>query len=357
MANLLQCVWVYNRAVDIDGLRRFHHHLQRGRLSRRIERSPLPFGRHRWVTPSDQPGTRDRLDASTARRIRRLAGRAGQHPTGFRARTRMAPCGAALHRRRRGGELAHLTLPHRRRRAVRGVGGRGFAAVATQSVGPPPRITRRGGRRCARTPARPCATSRAIGRAVAAAARLGLRTARGTGPAATPPAVPAGPTNASLLPMAMIFVDADEWDARAHSLGGTSNALLAAFAARLAQRVGRVGPDGSVTLTMPVNERVPPAIPAPTPVTSVDITVDPAPATTDLREIRAATKQALIRSPGGSPTNGGHCCPLSPWCPSGWASDVSAWPPAARPASSHPTSVRSTRPPTGQTAQTPTTSR
>ena len=36
--SLLQCVWVYNRAIDIDGVRRFHHHLQHGRLSRRIER-------------------------------------------------------------------------------------------------------------------------------------------------------------------------------------------------------------------------------------------------------------------------------------------------------------------------------
>src|SRR5262245_54704106 len=53
--NLLQCVWVYNRAIDIDGLRRFHQHLQRGRLARRIERSPLPFGRHRWVSPNGQP--------------------------------------------------------------------------------------------------------------------------------------------------------------------------------------------------------------------------------------------------------------------------------------------------------------
>ena len=44
---VLQCVWVYDRAIDIDGLRRFHHHLRQGRLSRRIERSPLPFGRHR----------------------------------------------------------------------------------------------------------------------------------------------------------------------------------------------------------------------------------------------------------------------------------------------------------------------
>ena len=69
--NLLQCVWVYNRAIDIDGLRRFHQHLQQGRLSRRIERSPLPFGRHRWVSPSDQsdleivatPRPREEFDA------------------------------------------------------------------------------------------------------------------------------------------------------------------------------------------------------------------------------------------------------------------------------------------------------
>ena len=69
--NLLQVVWVYNRAIDIDGLRRFHDQLQRGRLSRRIERSPLPFGRHRWVSPSGQseleiaaaPRPREEFDA------------------------------------------------------------------------------------------------------------------------------------------------------------------------------------------------------------------------------------------------------------------------------------------------------
>ena len=61
--NLLQVVWVYNGAIDIDGLRDFHRHLQQGRLSRRIERSPLPFGRHRWVSPSDQPNSRSRRPA------------------------------------------------------------------------------------------------------------------------------------------------------------------------------------------------------------------------------------------------------------------------------------------------------
>ena len=96
------------------------------------------------------------------------------------------------------------------------------------------------------------------------------------------------------MPTATIFVDADEWDARARSLGGTSNSLLAALAARLAQRVGRVAADGSVTLDMPVNERTPEDTRA-NAVTNVDFTVDPALATTDLREIRAATKQAIIR--------------------------------------------------------------
>src|SRR6476661_5996605 len=55
VTNLIQCVWVYNRPVDINGLCRFHDQLRQARLSRRIERSPLRFGRHRWVSPSDQP--------------------------------------------------------------------------------------------------------------------------------------------------------------------------------------------------------------------------------------------------------------------------------------------------------------
>ena len=46
---VIQCVWVYEHAIDFDGLRRFHHNLGYGLLGRRIERSPLPFARYRWV--------------------------------------------------------------------------------------------------------------------------------------------------------------------------------------------------------------------------------------------------------------------------------------------------------------------
>lgn len=93
--------------------------------------------------------------------------------------------------------------------------------------------------------------------------------------------------------MATVFIDAGAWDARAKALGGTGNALLAGLAARLAQRVGRVAADGSVEVGMPVNERTAGDTRA-NAVTNVDITVDPARAT-DLREIRAAIKQALLR--------------------------------------------------------------
>ena len=293
VANLLQCVWVYDRAVDIDGLRRFHRQLQRGRLSRRIERSPLPFGRHRWVTPGDQPGIEI---VSTPRPREEFDAWLGEQATTPLDSEHGPGWQLAVLPFTDGGAGVSLLISHC---LTDGVGLCEALADAARGRGDAirwPAAASRGRWRAVCEDARQTARdTRAIGRAVAAAARLGLRS-RGTGPVATPPTVPARPDERITVPMAMIFVDADVWDARAHSLGGTSNALLAALAARLAQRVGRVGPDGSVTVNMPVNERVPGDTRA-NAVTSVDITVDPARATTDLREIRAATKQALIRHP------------------------------------------------------------
>jgi diacylglycerol O-acyltransferase len=155
-----------------------------------------------------------------------------------------------------------------------------------------------GGKRCARTPAKTARDIPAIGRAIVTAARLVRRSRGGAGAASplptTQPALTAGADEPITVPTATIFIDADEWEARAHSLGGTSNALLVALAARFAQRVGRVTADGSVAVRMPVNERATADTRA-NAVRPVYITVDPALATTDLREIRAAVKQALIR--------------------------------------------------------------
>ena len=46
---VMQVVWLYKRPVDFDGVRRVYRNLGYGLLGRRIERSPLPFARYRWV--------------------------------------------------------------------------------------------------------------------------------------------------------------------------------------------------------------------------------------------------------------------------------------------------------------------
>jgi hypothetical protein len=294
--NLVQCVWVYNRAIDIDVLRRFHHHLQRGGLSRRIECSPLPFGRHRWVSPSGQseleiaatPRPREEFDTWLSKQANTPLD--AEHGPGWHL---------AVLPFTDGGAGLSLVISHC---LTDGVGLCEAVADAASGRHNPINWPAAGSRRrwqALREDARQTARDiPAIGRAVVATARFARRH-RGGGSDIQLPSAPrspfVGPDETRVtLPTATIFIDADEWDARAHSLGGTSNALVAGLAARLAQRVGRVTADGLVTLAIPVNERAHDDTRA-NAITAIDITVDPAVATTDLREIRAATKQALIR--------------------------------------------------------------
>ena len=123
---------------------------------------------------------------------------------------------------------------------------------------------------------------------------MARRHRRDAGAPARPPKHIEFPDERITLPSATAFIDASEWDARAQSLGGTSNALLAGLAADAAQRMGRVTVgDGAVVLSIPVNERTDGDTRA-NAVTNVDVTVDPTNATADLRGIRAAIKRALI---------------------------------------------------------------
>jgi diacylglycerol O-acyltransferase len=287
-----QFVWVYDRAIDIDALRQFHHNLRLGRLSRCIERSPLPFGRHRWVSPSDPsdleivatPRPREEFDAWLNEQA--AVPLDAEHGPGWHL---------AVLPFTEGGAGVSLVVSHC---LADGLGG--CLAVVDAACGYDNAISwpAAGSRRrwrALREDARQTARDiPGIGRAVVAAARFAGRN-RGRAGSATAPAAPlAGADEFITIPTATIFIDADEWDALAHALGATSNTLLAGLAARLAQRVGRVTADGSVTLAMPVNDRTADDTRA-NAVTNVDVTVDPAPATTDLREMRAAIKQALIR--------------------------------------------------------------
>ncbi|MGO9353662.1 MAG: hypothetical protein ACLP3C_23560 [Mycobacterium sp.] len=296
---VLQCVWVYNRAIDIDGLRQFHHHLQRGRLSRRIERSPLPFGRHRWVSPGDQseleivatPRPREEFDAWLGERAN--APLDAEHGPGWHL---------AVLPFTDGGAGVSFVISHCLTDGVGLCEALTEAASGRHDLINWPAAASRQRWQALREDARQTARDiHGIGRAIIAAAQFARRHRGRAGSAATPlskpPTAPPAPAPGAdervTLSTATIFLDADEWDARAHSLGGTSNTLLAGLAARLAQRVGRVTADGWATPSIPVNQRTADDTRA-NAITNVDITVDPALAATDLSEIRAATKQALI---------------------------------------------------------------
>src|SRR6185437_247600 len=245
--SLLQCVWVYNRAVDIDGLRRFHRHLSQGRLSRRIERSPLPFGRHRWVAA----GAQSDLEIVESARPREEfdAWLAEQADTPLDAEY-----GPGWHLAvlpfTDGGAGVSLVTTHC---LTDGVGL--CEAVADAAAGHPDPISwpAAGSRRrwkALREDARQTARDiPAVGRAAVAASRFARSQGGGEGAAAAPAAY-TGADEVVALPSETIFVDAQQWDARAQALGGTSNALLAGLAARLAQRAGRLAEDGSVALTL-----------------------------------------------------------------------------------------------------------
>jgi hypothetical protein len=302
-AGVGQSVWVYDRPVDIDGLRQFHQHLQQGRLARRIERSPLRFGRHRWVSPRDQhdlevatPRPREEFDAWLNEQANIPLD--AEHGPGWHL---------AVLPFTDGGAGVSFVVTHC---LTDGIGG--FLAVVEAACGYDanfnwPAAGSRLRRRALGEDARQTVRDfRGIRRAAVAAARLAQANRRSVKAAAAasseatakalarPPAPIAAADELVTLPTAAFFLDADEWDACAQSLGGTSNTLLAGVAARLAQRVGRVAADGSVALAMPVNERIADDTRA-NAVAMVDITVDPAPAATDLRAIRATTKEALIR--------------------------------------------------------------
>jgi diacylglycerol O-acyltransferase / wax synthase len=292
--NVLQCIWVYDRAIDIDGLRKFHHHLGRGRLSRRIERSPLPFGRHRWVSAGDRPGLeiaatprpRDEIDAWLDRQVSRRPD--AEYGPGWHL---------AVLPLTDGGAVVSFVVTHCLTDGIGLCEALADAACGRDDViGWPVAAARRRGQALREDGRQTAGDTAAIGRAVVAAVRMARR---GNDSVTAPtsrqrPAPPGRPDEHVAVPTAMLFFDADDWDARAQSLGGTSNTLLAGLASHLAQRVGRIAADGSVTVSMPLNERVPGDTRA-NAVTNVDVTVKPAAAATDLREIRAAIKQALAR--------------------------------------------------------------
>ena len=116
------------------------------------------------------------------------------------------------------------------------------------------------------------------------------------------------------MPGITICIDLDDWDARAKALGGTSNTLAAGLTAKLGERMGRRrAGDGAVTLQLPMSERTERDTRA-IAVSFARVSIDPTRVTTDLRDARAAIKQAL-KTLRETPDESWQLAPLAPFTP------------------------------------------
>jgi hypothetical protein len=111
------------------------------------------------------------------------------------------------------------------------------------------------------------------------------------------------------------IVDMNEWDDRAKSLGGHHFSLVAGFAGKLAENIGRTREsDGAVTLMIPVSERDNPGDTGGNVVTIANVTFDPGPVAKDLSGARAAVKQGLVTA-RQTPDEMVELLPLIPFLP------------------------------------------
>lgn len=292
---VIQVVWLYSHIVDLDGLRRFNHNLGRGLLGRRIERSPLPFARHRWVSTPDAPDIEVADGARPGTELSDWADERSQLPID-------AERGPGWHLGvlplADGSTAVSLVLSHY---VVDGIGLHQVVSDAvlgnSADLGfPPPDFRTR--RRAAVQDAREILReSPDIGRAAVAAVRLARRARQDVARSKpSPPPVPLRATDgddAIVVPAVSIQIDLESWDGRAKALGATGKTLVVALAAKLAERMGRSRPgDGLVTLQLPMNERTEGDTRA-NAMSIASVTIDPTRVTTDLGDLRAAIKRAL----------------------------------------------------------------
>ncbi len=324
-AQLMQGVWIYEHPLDVEGLKRFHADFGYGLGGRLIERSPLPFGRHHWVSalgpasdltfceprprselsdwlderaqlPIDPEfGPRWRLDVLPMTDGSTAVTLFGSHCLADGLGAGLTIMEAVYASRR---DLGY-ELPHSRTRI------RGMLTDLAQVARDTPLYVR----------------------TLAGAARLLYRSRHElTGkPAARPATAPTGnPDEVVVIPTIAIFVDRAEWDARAEQLGGTGYSLLAGFAANLGDRMGRRHTaDKDVTLLVALSDRSLEDTRAHA-MSFVNIAVDPTGVTTDLSDTRARIRAGLhkLRENG---EEGFDLLPLAPFVPKRalrWAADL-----------------------------------
>jgi hypothetical protein len=293
---VMQCVWIYEHPVDLDELRRFHRDFGFGLAGRKIERSPLPFGRHRWVSSL---GPDSELDIAETARPRAEVGDWADERAQLPVDPEWGP----------GWHLGVLPLTDGST-AITMVGshclgdGGGALLTAFEAV--------KGNRRDlgypqpgSRTRLRALATDAKetvqglpeLARTLVAAAKVAVRrrSERTKSTASRP--VSAGGADGDrnvVVPAVATFIDLDDWDSCAKARGGNSYSLVAGFAAKLGGRLGRQRADnGKVDLVIPINDRTTLEDTRANAVNLAQVSVDPTDVTKDLSGPRAAIRQGI----------------------------------------------------------------
>lgn len=314
---LMQVGWVYDD-LDIDGLRRFHHHLAHGLLGRLIERSPLRFGRYRWVINPHPP----EIDIAESARPRAELGdwldECSQVPidpeSGPGYRLSVLPLTD-------GTTAATLVMSHN---VLDGIGGVVAVAEAilgtTRDLGYPPPRSRTLPRAVLQDAGQTARDAPEVARAFVAAIKEARRRrhdvarAQAPRPAATRAVQTSDADDPVVVPGVWIHLDANDWDACAKTLGGTSSSLAAALTAKFGEHMGRRHPDdGDIKMQLLVNNRTEGDTRA-VAVQFAPVSIDPANVTTDLSDTRAAIKKAL-KTLRETPDQSSQLAPLTPFTP------------------------------------------
>ena len=312
---VMQVAWVYEHAVDLDELRRLHHDLNCGLLGRLIERSPLPFGRYRWVSAKRSAD----IDIAECARPR------PELSDWFDERSQLPvdpESGPGWHLGvvplTDGSTAVSLVMSHY---VLDGIGATVAVVEAILGVardpGYPPQRSRTRLRALFEDTGQTAREVPDVGRALVAAVKEARRRQRNDPrSAASRPVTVRGRDGDDpvVLPGVTAWVGVDDWEARAKALGATTNTLAAGFTAKLGDGTGfRHDSDGTVCVQLIVNDRIAGDTRA-IAVSFARVRIDPTAVTTDLRGVRADIKQAL-NTLRDTPDESSQLAPLTPFTP------------------------------------------
>ncbi len=313
---VMLAMWFYEGPVDLDGLRRFHANFGRSLAARRIERSPLPFGRARWVAA---PAVERPLDiAETARPRSELTDWLEErsqipidpeHGPGWHLGVQSFSDGSTA---------VALALSHCL------IDGTGAVAAIMESVlgqsrdlgyAQPGSRTRWQGLRADLRQARRDWPE--VRRTVVAAAKMLHRRRHELSKSGDTRPAPTGtnPDEHVLMPFAGTHIDVEQWDAKCDALGGNTYSLAAAFAARLGVRMERHRKhDNNIALMVAVNDRTSMDDTRANAMAFANLTVDPTHVAKDLTDLRAALRTSLSTAKE-QPDESFVLLPLTPFIP------------------------------------------